>query len=152
MKVCRTYNDIVSGYHFNPISDMSLFDNIETQVSYNEDDLYKKKDNIYDYRINFHNKSSERYNEALKKYESDTFMKRIINIIYSIGLHPFYISSYSFGNVVFDSNLDSALLDKLNNLFKKLKSKYAFPLRLHIIVSENHDVLVLVKKLEQIIQ
>ena len=118
MKVCRTYNDIISGYHFNPISDMSLFDNIETQVSYNEDDLYKKKDNIYDYRINFHNKSSERYNEALKKYESDTFMKRIINIIYSIGLHPFYISSYSFGNVVFDSNLDSALLDKLNDLFK----------------------------------
>ena len=149
MKVCRSYNDIVSAYHFNPISDTSLFENMQTQVFYNKEDLRKNKSNMFDYRINYHIKPSKRrigslnkYKESLKKYETDTFMKRIINVVYSLGLHPFYLNGYSFGNIVFDSECESDidLFDKPSALFAKLKPIYSFPLRLHIIVDEDCNV------------
>ena len=36
MKVSKRYHDLVSMYHFNPIQDCSLFENIETQHFYKE--------------------------------------------------------------------------------------------------------------------
>ena len=40
MKVCKKFNKIVKIYHFNPISDCSLFENMETQYLYN---IYDEK-------------------------------------------------------------------------------------------------------------
>ena len=39
MKVCKLYKDILLVYHFNPISDTSLFENLETQYLYSELDV-----------------------------------------------------------------------------------------------------------------
>ena len=36
MKVCKKYKELVLMYKFNPISDISLFENIQTQHFYKE--------------------------------------------------------------------------------------------------------------------
>ena len=38
MKVCKKYEELVSMYKFNPISDISLFENIQTQHFYKKED------------------------------------------------------------------------------------------------------------------
>ena len=38
MKVCKNYEELVLMYHFNPISDISLFKNIQTQHFYDKED------------------------------------------------------------------------------------------------------------------
>ena len=43
MKVSKRYHDLVQMYHFNPISDTSLFKNMETQHFYKKEDKTKKK-------------------------------------------------------------------------------------------------------------
>ena len=45
MKVCKRYEELVLMYKFNPISDISLFENIQTQHFYNKD-VENKKDGI----------------------------------------------------------------------------------------------------------
>ena len=42
MKTTKRYHDLTQMYHFNPISDTSLFDNMETQYLYTKDDVQKK--------------------------------------------------------------------------------------------------------------
>ena len=41
MKVSKRYHDLVQKYHFNPIQDYSLFENIETQYIYNLDSIIR---------------------------------------------------------------------------------------------------------------
>ena len=43
MKSCKRYKELVSMYHFNPISDISLFENIQTQHFYERNDIKNKK-------------------------------------------------------------------------------------------------------------
>ena len=47
MKVNEKYKDLTSMYHFNPISDTSLFVNMETQHFYCRFDSMRKKDGIF---------------------------------------------------------------------------------------------------------
>ena len=47
MKVCKRYNELVRMYHFNPISEWELFENIETQYLYKPED--EKKQGMYQY-------------------------------------------------------------------------------------------------------
>ena len=47
MKVSKKYQDLTEMYHFNPISDCSIFRNIETQYLYHKED--DKKSNMYGY-------------------------------------------------------------------------------------------------------
>ena len=49
MKVCKRYKELVLMYKFNPISDISLFENIQTQHFYNKEDVENKKDGLYQY-------------------------------------------------------------------------------------------------------
>ena len=49
MKVCKRYEELVLMYKFNPISDISLFENIQTQHFYNKEDVKNKKDELYQY-------------------------------------------------------------------------------------------------------
>ena len=47
MKVSKQYHDLVVMYHFNPIGDCELFENMETQYLYECDD--KKKEGMHQY-------------------------------------------------------------------------------------------------------
>ena len=49
MKVCRKYRELVSMYKFNPISDTTLFENIQTQHFYGYKDLQNKKEDMFRY-------------------------------------------------------------------------------------------------------
>jgi hypothetical protein len=49
MKVCKRYKELVLMYKFNPISDISLFKNIETQHFYKKEDIKKKKRKMFQY-------------------------------------------------------------------------------------------------------
>ena len=43
MKVCKKYKELVLMYKFNPISDISLFENIQTQHFYHKEYVKNKK-------------------------------------------------------------------------------------------------------------
>lgn len=49
MKVCKKYKELVLMYKFNPISNIKLFENIETQHFYNKEDIVNKKNGLYRY-------------------------------------------------------------------------------------------------------
>ena len=49
MKVCKRYKELVSMYKFNPISDISIFENIQTQHFYKENDVRKRRKGLYKY-------------------------------------------------------------------------------------------------------
>ena len=49
MKICKRYEELVLMYKFNPISDISLFENIQTQHFYNKEDVKNKKDGLFQY-------------------------------------------------------------------------------------------------------
>ena len=49
MKVSKRYKDLVLMYKFNPISDISLFKNIQTQHFYKEEDVKLMKNGLYQY-------------------------------------------------------------------------------------------------------
>ena len=53
MKMCKRYQQLTQMYHFNPISDTSIFSNIETQYLYKEDDKKKQevKRHVYWYLV-----------------------------------------------------------------------------------------------------
>ena len=99
MKLSKRYQDLVSMYHFNPISDTSLFENLETQHFYKNDDLNQILPNKFQYinwtrkylnnetRINKDNKTliyfedystENNYNKNDPKYEQ-VFDNNVIN-------------------------------------------------------------------------
>ena len=73
MKVNKKYLELVSMYYFNPISDISLFENIETQHFYNEEDTKWKKDKLYQYIYWY----TVNYDDIINKNKNKIF-KRII--------------------------------------------------------------------------
>ena len=70
MRTCKRYHDLVKMYHFNPIGDCSLFENIETQYLYRQRD--KKQEGMHHY-VYWYTQGSYRY----KKREENEIMKRI---------------------------------------------------------------------------
>ena len=59
MRVCKKYHDLVRMYHFNPISECKLFENMETQYLYGCKD--KKIPRMHQYVYWYHT------NKKLKK-------------------------------------------------------------------------------------
>jgi len=49
MKICKKYEELVSMYKFNPIQDMSLFENVQTQHFYKSNELNLKRPGMYRY-------------------------------------------------------------------------------------------------------
>ena len=76
MKVCKKYRELVLMYKFNPINDISLFENIQTQHFYNENDGYNKKNGmhqyIYWYFIDYKLIKNKKDNEIFKNIQLNT--------------------------------------------------------------------------------
>ena len=47
MKTCKRYHNLTEMYHFNPISDCSLFENMESQYFYTEEETKERNEQIY---------------------------------------------------------------------------------------------------------
>ena len=71
MKVAKRYRDLVSMYHFNPISECELFENMETQYMYNENDIRKEgmHQYVYLYQADYEVFKNRKENEIFKKVE-----------------------------------------------------------------------------------
>ena len=69
-RVCKRYKDLVSMYHFNPIQDCSLFENMESQYLYGRG--YEKKEGmhqyVYWYEVDY---------KKIKEGKDDKVLKRI---------------------------------------------------------------------------
>ena len=71
MKVAKRYRDLVSMYHFNPISECELFENMETQYMYNENDIRKEgmHQYVYLYQVDYEVFKKRKENEIFKRVE-----------------------------------------------------------------------------------
>ena len=49
MKISKRYHDLTQMYHFNPISDPTIFENMETQYFYSSDDMNRRKEGMNRY-------------------------------------------------------------------------------------------------------
>ena len=71
MKVCKRYNQLVKMYHFNPISECELFENMETQHVYSRKDI--KKERMYQYvfwcTVDYEVFKKRKENEIFKRVE-----------------------------------------------------------------------------------
>lgn len=75
MKVCKKYKELVSMYFFNPISDTTLFENLQTQHFYKKQDINKKLINKYQYIYWYY----EYYNNIKNKNNNDIYKNVIFN-------------------------------------------------------------------------
>ena len=75
MKVCKKYEELVSMYKFNPISDISLFENIQTQHFYIIEDVKNKKDDMYQYIYWF----EIDYNDYKNKQDNEIYKNVLLN-------------------------------------------------------------------------
>ena len=83
MKVSKKYMDLVSMYKFNPISDVTLFENVQTQHFYNKCDLKLKKQDMFQY-IHWYPVQYQRFteredNEIFKNVELNSYLIVFIN-------------------------------------------------------------------------
>ena len=73
MKIVRKYRDLVQMYHFNPISDYSLFVNMETQCFYEPSDKAKMQRGmskyVHWYPVSFALMNNDHGNEIYKRFE-----------------------------------------------------------------------------------
>ena len=71
MKVAKRYRDLVLMYHFNPISECELFENMETQYMYNENDIRNEgmHQYVYLYQVDYEVFKNRKENEIFKKVE-----------------------------------------------------------------------------------
>ena len=119
MKVCKKYNELVSMYKFNPISDCSLFENIETQHFYKNDDIYLAKKGMYRYIfwghfLDCHKKYIREVNEKKLKYKYNQYDdkvyikdKLISKVDEDNAINKTLINTpFNLGEKVFDSNTD----------------------------------------------
>ena len=73
MKISKRYHDLAQMYHFNPISDCSLFENMETQHLYQSTDKWRKGmiQYVYWYDVD--------YEEYKNKAEVTVFKRIVLN-------------------------------------------------------------------------
>ena len=64
MKTSKKYNQLVKMYHFNPISECELFENMETQYLLKRKDV--KKQGMYQYVYWYHVNKELEENEIMK--------------------------------------------------------------------------------------
>ena len=82
MKVGKKYQQLVLMYKFNPISDTSLFENIQTQHFYKEDDKNNKKEGMYQYiywfNINYNAAYNKGDNEIKNKKDNEIYKNAVL--------------------------------------------------------------------------
>ena len=118
MKVCKKYHDLVRMYHFNPISECELFENMETQHFYHKpkndnpsfmsrlfgwflysNDYDSKKPGMHQYVYWYHPDKELEENEVIKDI---LFNKYIVNNIPKLEEW----SGKKYSSVLYDSDID----------------------------------------------
>ena len=84
MKVCKIYQELVLMNKFSPISDIILFDNIQTQHFYNKEDVNNEKDGLYQYIYWFNDGNlmkNKKDNEIFKSINAYKYITNNISIL-----------------------------------------------------------------------
>ena len=89
MKVCKRYEELALMYKFNPISDISLFENIQTQHFYKEEDIKNKKEGLFRYIYWF----SKNYEDFKNKGNNEIFKNMVLNAYSKKGQYPLAIEN-----------------------------------------------------------
>ena len=97
MKVCKKYHDLVRMYHFNPISECELFENMETQHLYGPED--KKTPGMHQYVYWYHPDKELEENEVIKPINA---YKYVVNNIPKLEEW----SGKKYSSVLYDSDID----------------------------------------------
>ena len=97
MKVCKKYHDLVRMYHFNPISECELFENMETQHLYGPED--KKTPGMHQYVYWYHPDKELEENEVIKPINA---YKYVVNNIPKLEEW----SGRKYSTVLYDSDID----------------------------------------------
>jgi len=132
MKVNKQYKDLALMYHFNPIGDTSLFENMETQHFYNKDDVKNKEANKYQYIYHFGDKELQQNKKA-----NEIFIGDEINYLYrQVPLLNNWCGK-EFDKIIYDSDEDENKNDNGATLFAKIKDK---PNLYFIIIDSNENI------------
>ena len=115
-------------YKYNPISDISLFENIQTQHFYNKEDVENKKDELYQYIYWF--------NELMKNKKDNEIFKDIIFNKYIVNNIPILEewSGLKFNEVLYDSEKDG----KSSEIFRNKVVNYSH--LYFIVIDSNNNV------------
>ena len=97
MKVCKKYHDLVSMYHFNPINECELFENMQTQHLYGPED--KKTPGMHQYVYWYHPDKELEENEVIKPINA---YKYVVNNIPKLEEW----SGKKYSSVLYDSDID----------------------------------------------
>ena len=89
MKVCKRYEELALMYKFNPISDISLFENIQTQHFYNPEDVENKRDGLYQYIYWY----LQDYEKFKNKKDNEIFKNMVLNKCSQKGQYPLAIEN-----------------------------------------------------------
>ena len=109
MKVCKKYELIVSMYKFNPISDISLFENIQTQHFYNEEDVESKKAGLFQYIYWFNDCKLMKNKKDNEIFKADPY-KYIVNNIPTLEKW----CGFEYDKIIYDSLQGGELSNKPN--------------------------------------
>ena len=95
MKTSKRYKELAQMYHFNPISECELFENMETQHLYTKED--KKKEEIHQYVFC--------YNPERKLEENETIKGPLKYVMNNMNILEEW-SNKKFDSVLYDSDRD----------------------------------------------
>lgn len=113
MKLTKKYQELVSMYKFNPISDIRLFENIQTQHFYNEDDIENKKDGLYQYIYWYSIHYKQIINDINNKIYNNIYKKVLLDN--NITNEEVILIKNHFPNINFDFNNDTIEIRKFYN-------------------------------------
>ena len=129
MKVCKKYKELVLMYKFNPISDISLFENIQTQHFYNKQDIDNKKNGMYQYIYWYYD-----YKLIKNKKDNEIFKDIIYNRYISNNIPILEEwSGLKYHRTLYDSGIDDKSCESFKN--KIIKHSHLY----FIIIDSNNN-------------
>jgi len=153
IKTCKKYKDLLSFYKFNPISDPTLFESIQTQHFYKKDDLKYAKKQMYQYIywgniINDDLKLLISLNKGNKNYKYNEFdhfntiKDRLVCKDIKLNMLSKLLKNTPFklGNKLFDSDND-------NDLNRNILPKNV----IEVFEDKNGNILITIISLNQLI-
>ena len=74
MRACKNYHDLTQMYHFNPIDNSELFENMETQHFYNPNTNLKEKEGMCKYIYWYNDDEIRKKNDRKHVYNERMFL------------------------------------------------------------------------------
>ena len=100
MKVAKRYHDLAQMYHFNPISDCELFENMETQHFYRGNN-YNKNDGMFQYVYWYNIMNNNKQSNEIFKFDPFNLIFKNMSVLENW-------CGNNFNEILYDSNTDGS--------------------------------------------